>query len=313
VRNDLQISYVLPITESDFNVLLRRIATQSNLRVTNDKTQWVVQKFADEGSSSPFMGRLFLGNLRLRDAVFPDAKKREAFDKPYEFTLMTLLNTRTTAQDIQKLFSEHEQKIASGEIALIQGQALHIDENIDKELRKQTDNFLNSAVRALKQGMQDVANSLGVNIGFLFKKPAAFVSGLAALQASDPDLAEYLRQARQWSERLVDCRNAIEHSASALPRMQYSQVSGHIQAHEPQISNQPLTEFVKFMMDRLACFVEEVTVHCLQARMPAGISIREIPRAQRLLEAPERFQNTLKDEGILIWRITYHQSTFEET
>jgi hypothetical protein len=312
-RNDLQISYVLPITQADFNLLLQRIQTQSNLVVRNDTTKFVVQKFADEGSSSPFMARLFMGNLRLREAVFPDPAKRADFDKAYEFVLMTLLNTRATAQDITKLFAEHAQRVARGEVARVQGQALHIDENIDKELRKQTENFLNSAVRALKQGMQDVTTALGVNIGFLFKKPTTFASGVAALQASDPDLAEYLRHTRQWSERLVECRNAIEHTSSVVPKIQYSQATASIQAHEPQISNQPVSEFVKFMMDRLACFVEEVTVHCLQLRMPAGLSIQELPLPQRLAEAPERFQITLKSGGIAIWRIAYHQSAFDET
>lgn len=312
-RNDLQISYVLPITQAHFDLLLYRIRTQSNLIVRNDKTEWVVQKFADEGSSSPFMARLFMGNLRLREAVFPDPAKRQDFDKAYEFVLMTLLNTRTTAQDITKLFAEHAQKVARGEVARVQGQALHIDENIDKELRKQTENFLNGSVRALKQGMHNVTNSLGVNIGFLFKKSSTFASGVAALQASDPNLAEYLRHARQWSERLVECRNAIEHTSSVLPKIRYSNTSGSVQAHEPQISNQPVSEFVKFMMDRLVCLVEEVTVHCLQLHMPVGLSVRELPLPQRLAESPERFQITLKSGGIAIWRIADHQSPFEDT
>jgi hypothetical protein len=312
-RNDLQISYVLPITQAHFNLLLQRIQTRSNMTVRNDTTKWVIQKFADEGSSSPFMARLFLGNLRLRESVLADPAKREAFDKAYEFVLMTLLNTRTTAQNIGSLYAEHARKIASGQVARVQGQTLYIDENIDKELRKQTEDFLNSAVRVLKQGMQDVTNTLDVNIGFLFKKAGTFATGVDALQASDTDLAEYLRQTRQWSERFVESRNAMEHTASVLPKIQYSQVAGSIQAHEPQLSNQPVTEFVKFIMDRLACFVEEVTAHCLQVKMPAGLSIREIPLALRLHEMPERFQNTLKEGGVVIWRITYHQTTFEET
>jgi hypothetical protein len=312
-RDGLQVSYVIPITQSDFNVLLQRIQRQSNMRVRNDSTQWVVQKFADEGSSSPFMARLFIGMMHLRDAVLPDPAKRQAFDKSYEFVMMTLLNTRTTAQDIARLFADHARRVANGEVARIQGQALHIDENIDKELRKQTENFLNGAVRLLKQGMQDVTNALGINIGFLFRQATTFATGIAALRTSDPDLADYLSHARRWTERLVESRNALEHTASVLPKIQYSRSGDSIQAHEPQISNQPVTELVKFMLDRLACFVEEVTAHCLQAKMPAGLSIREILLAHRLPEVPERFQNTLKSGGTNVWRITYHQSTFEET
>jgi len=152
--------------------------------------------------------------------------------------------------------------------------------------------------------------SLSARNGEIYDKHA---NCCLALRASDPELAEYLTQARQWTERLVEARNALEHTASVLPKIQYSQSGGAIQAHEPQISTQPITEFVSFMLDRLACFVEEVTAHCLQTKMPAGLSIREIPLAQRLPEVPERFQNTLKDGGTVAWRIAHHHSTFEET
>ena len=47
------------------------------------------------------------------------------------------------------------------------------------------------------------------------------------------------------------------------------------------------------MTDRLICFVEDVTVHCIQRRMPPGLSLTEIPRPQRAAEMPERFQRTL--------------------
>jgi hypothetical protein len=69
-RGDTQLSYVLPITQGDFQEMLTRIQKQSNMTVRVDPTSFVVQKFADEGSSSPFMARLFLGIMRLRDAVF---------------------------------------------------------------------------------------------------------------------------------------------------------------------------------------------------------------------------------------------------
>jgi hypothetical protein len=312
-RGDRQLSYALPITRADFGEMLNRIQKQSNMIVRADPTSFVVQKLADEGSSSPFMARLFIGNLRLRDAVFPDPAKRQDFDKAYEFVLMTLLNTRRTAQDIKKLFDEHAQKVANGEVARVQGQTLYIDENIDKELRKQMEDFLNSAIRILKYGMQDVTKTLQVNIGFLFKKPGTFASGVTALQVSDADLAEYLQQTRQWSERLVECRNAMEHTASVLPRVKYSQTSVRARAEEPHISGQPVSEFAEFMIDRLACFVEEVTAHCLQKYLPASLALTELPLPQREPEMPERFRLTLRNGGKPVWVIAYHQSTFNET
>src|SRR5207249_1350565 len=183
---------------------------------------------------------------------------------------------------------------------------------IDTELKKEVESFLNAAVRALKDGMQVVAKEAQVSIGFLFKKQSAFDTGVAHLKTTDPALAEYLRQTRTWSELLVRSRNAM-HEGWMLSRVAYSHTDGRAIAHEPSIADQRVAEFVKFMLDRLSCFVEEMTAHCLQRLMPAGITIAEIALAQRLAEAPERFRVTLAMGGLPAWQIVFHDSSFEET
>lgn len=65
-RPGAQISYAMPITEADFRRMLERLHRQSNMVVRPEDANWVVKKFADEGSSSPFMARLLIGILRLR-------------------------------------------------------------------------------------------------------------------------------------------------------------------------------------------------------------------------------------------------------
>jgi len=67
------------------------------------------------------------------------------------------------------------------------------------------------------------------------------------------------------------------------------------------------------MMDRLCCFIEDVTVYALQAQMPDGISITEIPLSQRNPQCVERFQVALAHGGMPLWSIAYHETTFEET
>jgi hypothetical protein len=67
------------------------------------------------------------------------------------------------------------------------------------------------------------------------------------------------------------------------------------------------------MLDRLFCFVEESSVHCLQKRMPQGVTITEIPLSEREAEKPERFQVTITPRGMPPWSITYRQTAFEET
>lgn len=312
-QTDGQISYVLPITQEDFMQMRQRIQRQSNMVVKLDPTKFVVQKLADEGSSSPFMARLFLGNLSLRDVVFPDHAKRDVFDKPYHFVMETMLNTRSTSQKIVQLVADHFSKLAKGEVGQVRGLTIQIEKTIDKELRKEVEAFLNSAVRVLKQGMQEITKVLGIKIDFLFKKQSAFENEIKKLEKDDSHLVAYLRETRKWSELLISSRNAIEHEGWILPKMRYVEVSGIIRADEPEISGQKVSDFVKFIMDRLMCFVEEVTAHCLKAQMPAGISVTEIPLSQRESDIPQRFQLTLTNGGMPIWNIAYHQSSFEET
>src|SRR5258708_258541 len=78
-RGDRQLSYVLPITRADFGGMLDRLQKQSNLILRNDPASFILQKLADEGSTSPFMARLFLGFGYLSDPGFPNVGKRKGF------------------------------------------------------------------------------------------------------------------------------------------------------------------------------------------------------------------------------------------
>jgi hypothetical protein len=311
-RPDEQISYVLPIKQADFNEWLNRIQRQSNMRVRRDPGRFIVQKLADEGASSPFMARIMMGVMRLRDAVFPEPASREEFDKLYEYVTSALFNARDASQKIGELWEGHARKVTTGEIVRHQGQHIHIAENIDRDLRTEVESFLNAATRAFKTGMQNLGKELGVDVGFLFQQQGTFEKGLAALKQNDPDLAEYLRETRVWSEPLMESRIDLEHGTWVLPRIAYRPVGGGMEVGEPLVAGKPVSEFVSFSFDRLTCFVEEFTCHCLQRRMPAGITITEIALAERPAEAPERFRVTLAEGGLPAWRIAFHASPFDE-
>ena len=146
--------------------------------------------------------------------------------------------------------------------------------------------------RSEKQGMQTLATELQADIGLLFKKQTTFEGGITALRGTDPVLADYLEMVRSWSEPLVQRRNDIEHTGWTLPSLAYAQNGTGVKVQEPLIDGQPLTVFIPFMVDRLCCLVEEFTAYWLQRLMPAEITIREIPLAERPAEIPERFQVT---------------------
>ena len=88
--------------------------------------------------------------------------------------------------------------------------------------------------------------------------------------------------------RLVESRNAIEHTGWTLARVKYAHTGTGVTAAEPEISGQPVTEFVKFVLDRLCCYVwagngqpslREYACH------EANYSFRGIMRGARVMEA----------------------------
>jgi hypothetical protein len=142
---------------------------------------------------------------------------------------------------------------------------------------------------------------------------SAFERGIAALKATDPLLADYLEMSRRtWSERLIKSRIDLEHNSWSLPRVIYDTSGVNIVAVEPLVAGQPVTEFVQAMLDRVCCFVEDVTAHCIQQKLAAPITITEIPLTNRRSEAPERFQPTLAVGGQPRWNISYHSTSFEK-
>jgi len=311
-QSDGAISTVLPIGQTEFRNLLGTFQRQSNMNVKPEEPRWIISKVSDEGTSSPHMARLSLGILRLRDVVFPDDNTRDAFDKAFEFAVMTLFNARTTAKEIIETITDHRRKVSLGEAAKLDGYIIRVNESIDAKLQTQVAEFFNISVRVLKDGMQKLSGLLKLNIGILYIKQGALNKGIKKLKKTNPDLADYLEETRKWSEQLILIRNNL-HEGWVLPKMEYHERLGTIDVEEPQISDQSTTEFVNYMIDRLCCFVEEITIHALQVQMPSGISVTEIPISERNPDCRERFQLTFIKGGKQIWTLKYHVSRFEET
>ena len=314
-RKESKLSSILPISEDDFRTMLGRIRAQSNMVVKSEKApNWIVSKAYDEGTSTPFYARLFAGILGLRDKVFMEHGEREKFDANFEAVLSALESTRSAAHEIVDAEHNHQKKLATGEIVKFRGTVPQINEDINRVLRKNTETFLNSAVRALKDGMQRLVENFGVDIGFLYKKQSPFLAGVKKLRDSDPYLADYLVQTRQmWSERLIDTRNKL-HSGWVLERVKYSAdlKQKQVKMTLPLVDNEPISQFVMEMLDRSCCFVEELTAYTLQKHLPEFISLTEIPPTERKPEFPERFRIALTSGGLPIWRITFHQRPFDK-
>ena len=76
--------------------------------------------------------------------------------------------------------------------------------------------------------MQRTAQTLGLNIGFLYQKQAKFETGLTTLEQTDAPLAAYLREARKWGDILVNIRNNLDHEDWALQTVLIADANGRV-------------------------------------------------------------------------------------
>lgn len=284
----------------------------SNMSIQRETAKILMQKVGDEGSTSPFFARLMIGVMGIRDSVYNDEAGRNHFDGLYDSIFSGLRNVKETKQDIAKEWEEHRAKVESGTIVKIDGRTVHISEHIDRSLKRDLESFLNTAVRTIKHSLQALTEDLSIDIGFLFQKESAFQAGITNMRASDPTLADYLLVSRQWSEPLVLIRNNLEHGTIASPKVSYTLNSSPVRAEEPRFDGKPLTEFTSDVLDRVCCFVEEVTVFCLRKKLPKTFEITEVAIADRDPSAPERFHVTVTPGGRQPWVLAAHTRKFTE-
>ena len=310
-----QFSGVIPLSRQGFIEMAERMAKQStNIYIKPDpRPNWIVENRGTEGTSSPFIARLFMGICRLRDQALCDAKVRDEFDVAFEAVLNGLESIRAASSELAKTFTEYQQQLARGEGVQITGNVARVDKTkIDREIRTNCEEVIGTACRVIKDRMQILLRTLGLDIGFLFQKEGAYSTGLAKMRQLDPTLAEYLQHTRaKWSEHAILCRNNFEHTIAGQLKVKLQFHGNSVTALEPQVEGQPVTVFVNHIADRVCCFCEDLLAHALQLHMKAGVSITEIPLAERKPEIVERFQPALVGGGALLWKIAYHDSKFE--
>ena len=114
VNGDLQVSSILPISERQYQLMLRNIQQRGGLDVRRNEGKFVVQKFGDEGTGTPFMARIFYGQMKLAEAL--DAADRAAFLKVHKPLMTTAMEIRDAAKDVARTWKDFKRRIDEGSI-----------------------------------------------------------------------------------------------------------------------------------------------------------------------------------------------------
>ncbi|RXT52914.1 hypothetical protein B6S44_19435 [Bosea sp. Tri-44] len=311
---DLQLSQVLPLQHDGFVSLLKRFEQRSNMRVTIVEPTFEKRLVSNEGTSSPYVARLFLGLLHLRGSAIQDEHKTNEFDAIFHGLTTAVTDLRDAARALTETWSSLQSSVANGVGVRMEGTTLQVEHLADRDLNRICADFLRAAVNVIKVSLQELAKCLGTDIGFWFKKEEAFLAGVEALAKDDPGLAAYLVAARcSWSEQVVDRRNAVDHHSWRLPLATYQRTEGQIEVIAPEIEGEPVLSYVDRQLNRICCAVEEITAHLLANLLPEGLTLHETPVENRDENSPIRFELTLETGGKTIWALHHHSRPFLES
>jgi hypothetical protein len=305
-----QISAVLPLSAAEFHVFAESIAKRSNLTLRRPPQQFTIAHMMNEGTSTPFIARLFMTPITtMRDMVLGnDKEKIGEFDRIYGAVITDLSTLRRIGKETIDLWSEHQAKVMSGQVARNQGIHIQVDETVDDRMMHNIETIIMNAADAAKI-FQNLTRLFGIDIGFMYQDEKKYHKGLQNLDQADPALADYLAESRKWLQPLRLLRDELVHKPILHNRITYNRdASGSIRANEPVVMGMPVTRFIPTLLSRLYRYVEEVLTWCYQRT--SQFNIGEIPIAQRDPQKPERFR-FLFNAGEQPWVIIYSDDDFE--
>lgn len=275
-----------------------------------------LQKVSNEGTSSPFIARLFVGVLEIRDLFamgndFPPNPEisKGRFDELYKPIFEALEATRDTATSIMKITEDHAVEITKGQIVKFQANAYEVNKSVDNSLRQELGKLLDQGVIASKDGIQKIQKELlGHDIGFLYQKVGTYERGKTSLRSTGHSgFADYLEQVRDvWLESFLKIRNDQRHEGWTLDSVSYHLVApNQVQVTFPKISGTDLSEFARNSANRVLLFIENVIAYSFQSSGRSPIILQEIPEHERDPANKTRFRAVPNLPEFSPWRITF--------
>lgn len=290
--------------------------TYAATRLLSGPVTMKIQKLLNEGTSSPFIARLWLGVLELREPAITrlaDARNRDEtrrrFDRLYKAVLDALLAVRIAAREIGMQVSAHEGSVRSGRGRVVRGH-LEVDETIQPQVSRLFGELLEKGYVGLK-ALQEPLAMLGLNVGFFFQNQGGFQTGLAALRGAGQDsFADYLtRVRREWSEAFLALRSDYTHKHWVLPEFRYGAApDGSVRVTPPIVLGEPMTAYSRRGANRIVLFSEEVMVYAIARSLGSPFEVSEIPPGRRDPGCCNRFQLGIASSASGAWTPVYAET-----
>jgi hypothetical protein len=284
----LQFSSVLRVTEDEF----RRWPAKMNPKMSGMKAtlvKWNFVEVIDEGTSQPYVARLFSGVAEIRDKTLQSNETKKQFDIAYEPLMKSLIATRKLQKQIQSLGTEK-----TGELK--------------RSVRECLLNFKRILVALLS-----ASKVLNVNIDFALGDDHQFEKGIEGLKKGHPALAEFLAASRNdWLAGLLPILEGAKNDEDFLAKP-LSEILKIGKSPDALLIEgvQPI-DFLSRVFDRLSVLIEGTCIYGFARLLPHSLSIREIPPTERPTEFPRRFETMLNTGIVSPWKIRYSPASFDD-
>lgn len=273
-------------------------------------------RMRDEGSNSPFVARMFVGILEIRDLILMtnnDPRNiqitRQQFDKLYEPIRNSLEMSLISARTIAQLHNELRYLGLKGELIKnsTDGGRIFIN-NKGPILKKEFHSVVEHASIAIKTYLPKLLTEIfGFDIGFLYQKEKEFHKRINELRSDKLDpLGDYLFSVRFWTNQLIgELWNQMKHTYWKMDDPKLIVIEANrVHVLIPEIIGTPIDLLSFKIINRCCLLVEDLIVYGFQFHRSTPIIMMEIESSNRKEYGNKRFTPSPKFPGM---RPTFHE------
>lgn len=308
---DTELSMVMKVTRPEFEKWPATIERQSNMKATLETPPpFEVRQVGMEGTSEPFIARVFLGLIETAANILAQPDKN-AFDERFMGTLTPALELRSTLVSIRKLVSGHKEALQKGTIVRKAQADPLLSERIDNPLRSHIVRFLEMADAIIKN-LPSAMKFLSINIEYMADREERFARGCERNEAKHPELVAYLRKLRPFLLDIKERFGKMRVEGWNLLNVKYTFKDGVVSMVEPLIEGVPVSEYVERVFSILALAIEDVIMYGFQRSLTGAIAIAVIPPEQRNPDNAQWFRRTLRGSEPT-WQLVWTGKGFYES
>jgi hypothetical protein len=311
---DSELSMVMKVTRPEFEkwpAILERQSNNTFSATLEIPPQFEAREIADEGTSEPFIARIFLGIMEATSNMLSPQEKHEFDERFAPMVVQPALTLRSSLLAIRKLLADHKEALRTGRIVRKAQVDPLLSERIDGPIRSHTVNFLEMAATII-EGLPLVMKFFQINIDFLADREERFARGCERVEAKHPQLSVYLQKLRPTILEVERQFKTMRFGGWNLPNVRYNVAGKIVTMAEPEIDGEPVSKYTERVFSTLMLAVEEMIMYGFSIIPRGNMGIAEVPLNQRNPINAQRFKRTMRGHEPL-WEFRWTGRSFYES